>query len=155
MSTSCSTNQLVTRRSSSACITVSISANLSSEATPLVGSSMISSLGRSASAMATSSSLRLPSGSSMEASSASGNSPTRSSVASTSRSSMVLSSERNQLSSLLRRAAAICTHWRTVCSVNSCGNWKDRPSPRRTILRGAMAVTSLPSKYTLPLAGAR
>ncbi|MNL57520.1 hypothetical protein D3C87_1810920 [compost metagenome] len=116
---------------------------------------MISSLGRSASAMATSSSLRLPSGSSMEASSASGNRPTRSSVASTSRSSMVLSSDRNQLSSLLRRAAAICTHWRTVCSVNSCGNWKDRPSPRRTILRGAMAVTSLPSKYTLPLAGAR
>ncbi|KAG1605780.1 hypothetical protein G6F45_014119 [Rhizopus arrhizus] len=68
---------------------------------------------------------------------------------------MVLSSERNQLSSLLRRAAAICTHWRTVCSVKSCGSWNDLPSPRRKILRGAMAVTSRPSKYTLPLDGAR
>ncbi|MCY1384277.1 hypothetical protein D9M69_725130 [compost metagenome] len=107
---------------------------------------MISSLGCSASAIATSSSLRLPSGRPMDGSSASGSNPTRSSVASTSFASIVLSSERNQLSSLLRRAAAICTHWRTVCSVNSCGSWNERPSPKRTILRGAIAVTSRPSK---------
>ncbi len=54
---------LVTLRSSSAFITTAIRPCFSSLDTPLVGSSMIISLGSSTSAIATSSSLRWPSGS--------------------------------------------------------------------------------------------
>ena len=155
MSTSCSTNQLVTWRSSSARIRVAIRPCLSSDATPLVGSSMISSLGRSIKAIATSSSLRWPSGSDAQGSSARSRRPTRSSVCSTSRLSTESRSDRKNDKPPCRPAAAISRHCRTVCSRNNCGSWNERPSPRCTMRRGAMPVTSRPSKKTLPDVGLR
>ena len=50
-------------------------------------------------------------------------------------------------------AAAMRIQSRTVCSVNSCGNWKERTMPRSAIARGESSVTSLPSKKTRPACG--
>ena len=63
MSMSCSTKITVTPAARAAPITTSMMANFSSAETPLVGSSSSSSRERLDSAMATSSSLRMPSGS--------------------------------------------------------------------------------------------
>nr|WP_258231485.1 hypothetical protein [Achromobacter pulmonis] len=124
-------------------------ANFSCELTPLVGSSISSRRGLSASATAMSMSLRMPSGSE----------PIsrllwpcrwnrRSSAAASSRASGVDSGDSRQKP---RRAAMASSRFcSTVCSVKSCGSWKARAMPSRAIRRGGSRVNSTPSNCTLP-----
>ena len=126
----------------------------SSEDTPLVGSSMIISLGRSTSAIATSSSLRCPPGSDPARSSGAGRELQQFQRLVHCRAASTASSSGNQKPRRrLTDEAASSRHSRTVCSVKICGNWKIRPTPRRVIARELWPVMSWPSKKTVPAVG--